>query len=230
MKKEVIRRSPIPYYLAGASWLLYSVLLPFYRLTDILITAALSAAVFFVSGKIFAPRREVVEVEEVFSTSGNRQADEMISQGQALLKEIRSANNKINHPELSSQISKLEEVCRQIFKEVQRRPQKAPLIRRSLDYYLPVVSKLLDSYYNMEGQVVQGDTVQGAMEKIENIMDTVLRAFNSQLDGLYKDEALDISTDITVLQGMLAQEGLLPGEMQAGAEGASRKDSVELTL
>jgi len=216
MKKEILKKSPMPYYLTGACWLILSLMLPIYRLPMFLVTAALSVAVYFVSGKIFAPRREVVEVEEVFSPSGNRQADEMISQGQALLKEIRAANNKINQPELSGQISRLENICRQIFKEVQRRPQKAPLIRRSLDYYLPVVLKLLQSYYNMDEQQIQGETVQSAMRKIEGIMDTVLKAFTAQLDGLYKDEALDISTDITVLQGMLTQEGLLSDDFPTG--------------
>ena len=209
MKKEIIKRSPAPYYLAGLCWLVYSLLLPFYRLTDILVAALLSVAVYVVGGKIFAPSREIVEVEETYAPSGNRLADEMIGKGQSLLKEIRVANDKIDHSTLSGQINGLEEICRQIFKEVQRRPQKAPLIRRSLEYYLPVVLKLLDAYSSMEGQAAQGETVRAAMQKIEGIMETVLQAFRNQLDGLYKDEALDISTDITVLQGMLAQEGLL---------------------
>ena len=224
MKKEIIVRSPAPYYLAGLCWLVYSLALPFYRLSDLLLAAGLSALVFLVSGKIFAPSRKTVEIEEVFAPSGNRQADEMISQGQGLLKEIRAANQKIGQPELSEQVSKLEEICRQIFREVQRRPQKAALIRRSLDYYLPVVHKLLDAYNNMEGQKVQGSTIQVAMGKIEGIMDTVLKAFNAQLDGLYHDEALDISTDITVLQGMLAQEGLLKDELQMGASSSTLRN------
>ena len=215
MKKEIIRKSPFPFYLAGLCWLIYSLLLPFYRMTDILIAAALSATVFFVSSKVFTPVREVVEVEESFTPSGSRQADEMISRGQTLLKEIREANQKIGQAELSDQISRLEDICRQIFREVQRRPQKAPMIRRSLDYYLPVVHKLLQSYFSMEEQKIQGENIQAAMAKIENIMDTVLKAFSTQLDGLYKDEVLDISTDITVLQGMLAQEGLLSEGLQA---------------
>lgn len=219
MRKEIIKRSPIPYYLAGFAWLVYSIIFPFYRLTDILIAAILSVLVFIVSGKIFAPSREVVEIEERFSSSGDSQADVMIARGQGLLKEIRAINNKINHAELSAKIASLEEICRQIFKEVQRRPQKAPVIRRSLDYYLPVILKMLGSYDNMEGQTVQGETVQSVMAKIENIMDTVLKAFSNQLDGLYKDEALDISTDITVLQGMLAQEGLLSDGMGEKADG-----------
>ena len=213
MKKEVVRRSHVPYYLAGIGWLFYSLLFPFYRLTDILIAAVLSIAVFWLGGKIFPPHRVVVEIDEVFSATGSLQADEMITRGQTLLKEIRAVNNAIGQPELSDQITRLEEICRQIFKEVHRRPQKAPVIRRSLEYYLPVVLKLLNSYCNMEEQQIQGETVLTAMKKIENVMDTVLKAFRNQLDGLYQDEALDISTDITVLQGMLAQEGLLPGEL-----------------
>jgi hypothetical protein len=227
MKKEVLVKSPFPYYLAGASWLVYSLAFPFYRLSDMLIAAGISAAVFFVAGKVFAPRREVVEVKEVFAPSGDRQADEMIAKGQALLKEIGEVNARIDRRELSEKIAKLEGICRQIFREVQRRPQKAPVIRRSLEYYLPVVLKLLDSYDNMEGQQVQGGTVQSTMAKIESIMDTVLAAFHNQMDGLYKDEALDISTDITVLQGMLTQEGLLPGGIVAEAPAS---DMVELKL
>ena len=215
MKKEIVKRSPVPFYLAGLCWLFYSLLFPFYRLTDILVAALLSIAVYWISGKVFVPRREVVEIDEVFSATGSLRADEMIAKGQAMLKEIRSANNKIGQPELSDQITRLEEICRQIFKEVHRRPQKAAVIRRSLEYYLPVVLKLLDSYYNMEerlsrGETAPGGTVQTTMKKIEDVMETVLKAFSNQLDGLYQDEALDVSTDITVLQGMLAQEGLLP--------------------
>ena len=213
MKKEVVVRSPFPFYLAGFAWLLYSLLFPFYRFTDFLIAAALSALAFYAGGKAFAPRREVVEVEETFASSGDRQADEMIAKGQSLLKDIRGANDRINHPELSDKITRLEDICRQIFNEIQRRPHKAPVIRRSLEYYLPVVLKLLHSYDSMEGQKVQGDTIQSTMAKIEGIMDTVLAAFHNQLDGLFKNDALDISTDITVLQGMLAQEGLLPDEI-----------------
>jgi len=222
MKKELVHKSPIPYYLAGLCWLVYSLLFPFYRLTDILFAALLSCAAHFIGGKVFPPRREWVEIEEKIALSGNRLADEMIAQGRSFLKEIRQANDKIGHPALSEQISRLEEICKQIFQEVARRPQKAPVIRRCLEYYLPVVLKLLDSYGNMEARNVRGDTVQTAMKKIEDVMETVLHAFHRQLDGLYKDEALDISTDITVLQGMLAQEGLLPGELKAEIAGGAQ--------
>ncbi|MBQ2995232.1 MAG: hypothetical protein IJD56_07010, partial [Peptococcaceae bacterium] len=46
------------------------------------------------------------------------------------------------------------------------------------------------------------------MQKVESIMDNIVTSFEKQLDSLFGAEALDISTDITVLEGMLAREGL----------------------
>lgn len=62
---------------------------------------------------------------------------------------------------------------------------------------------------------VSGENIDGTMGKIESMMDTVVRAFDKQLDALFGDEALDISTDITVLENLLAQEGLA-GEQLGG--------------
>ena len=50
------------------------------------------------------------------------------------------------------------------------------------------------------------------MESIENTMNTIVVAFENQLDYLFEDEAIDISTDITVLENMLVQEGLTSGK------------------
>ena len=38
-------------------------------------------------------------------------------------------------------------------------------------------------------------------------MATISQAFDRQLDALFGDEALDISTDITVMEQMLQREG-----------------------
>ncbi|MDR1192609.1 MAG: 5-bromo-4-chloroindolyl phosphate hydrolysis family protein [Peptococcaceae bacterium] len=230
MRKEVIRKPVLPYYLAGAGWLIYSLLLPFYRVTDILVAAVLSAAIFFVAAKVIPGRTEWVEAKEDPVDSGNRRVDEMVAAGKGLLREIRAVNDRIAQPALTARVDSLEEVSRQIFSEVIRRPRKAPEIRRFLEYYLPVTLKLLKSYDNMSGSVGGRGVGDGAgqagqasqagqagpvgnvrvtMAKIENVMETITQAFRAQLDRLFQDEALDISTDITVLRGLLTQEGLL---------------------
>ena len=54
------------------------------------------------------------------------------------------------------------------------------------------------------------------MENIDSAMTTIVEAFERQLDSLFADEALDISTDISVLEGMLSQEGLMGSDFKKG--------------
>ena len=68
----------------------------------------------------------------------------------------------------------------------------------------------------MDSAGVSGTNIDGTMGKIETMMDTIVTAFDRQLDALFGDEALDISTDITVLEQMLAGEGLSGQQMQSG--------------
>ena len=62
---------------------------------------------------------------------------------------------------------------------------------------------------------VSGTNIDGTMGKIETMMDTVTKAFDKQLDALFGDEALDISTDITVMENLLAQEGLTGEQLRS---------------
>ena len=100
-----------------------------------------------------------------------------------------------------------------------------------MSYYLPTTLKLLNAYDRMSDQGVSGENIDGTMKRVENMMDTIVRAFEKQLDGLFGAEALDISTDITVLDNMMAREGLVDDMLHrtesketfssAEAEGAS---------
>ena len=81
-------------------------------------------------------------------------------------------------------------------------------IRRFMDYYLPTTLKLLNAYDRMDDAGISGVNIDGTKGKISAMMDTISTAFEKQLDALFGDEALDISTDITVMEQMLAREGI----------------------
>ncbi len=215
MKKEVLRKSVVPFYLVGAVWLIYAALFPLYRLIDFLWLILISFTVYEVSRRIFKGKAELVEVEEPKVATGNAKADEMIAEGKAYLREIRAVNDAIAQPALGEKIGRLEEVSRKIFSHVAENPGKAPDIRRFLEYYLPVMLKLLKAYDTLSRQGVRGENISQAMDRIEGVMDTVVKAFENQLDTLFQDKALDIATDITVLQSMLAREGLIEDRLTA---------------
>ena len=111
-----------------------------------------------------------------------------------------------------------EEVTGKILDYVAQHPDKRPQIRKFLNYYLPTTLKLLNAYDRMGSAGVSGANINGTMGKIESMMDTIVSAFDRQLDALFGDEALDIATDITVLEQMLAGEGLSGSEFETKSE------------
>ena len=135
--------------------------------------------------------------------------------------EMRRLNDAIEDAKLSRQIDHLEAVTRKIIDLVVAEPKKLPQIRKFMSYYLPTTLKILNSYDRMGSAGVDGENISTTKQKIEAMMDTIVTAYDKQLDALYGEEALDISTDITVMEQMLQQEGL------SGSDG---KDGITLEL
>ena len=67
---------------------------------------------------------------------------------------------------------------------------------------------------NFSEQPVQGENITSAKKEIERMLDDINQAFEKMFDKLFEDDAMDISTDISVLSMMLAQEGLLEDEFK----------------
>ena len=90
-----------------------------------------------------------------------------------------------------------------------------------MNYYLPTLHKLLTTYELMEEQGVEGENITASKTRISQMLDTMDLAFLKQLDALFGDTALDIDTDITVMEGMLAGEGLTDEGKMPQAEPAA---------
>lgn len=133
---------------------------------------------------------------------------EMIAEGERYREEIRRANDAIPGEIISLKLDRLEKVTTKIFEYVEAHPKKLPDIRKFLSYYLPITLKLVGAYRDFDSQPVQGDNILSAKKEIEETLDTINQAFENLLDSLFEDDALDISTDISALETMLAQEGL----------------------
>ena len=155
------------------------------------------------------------ERERARATTGVAEVDGMILRGQQLLQQVRDENDRLPDPEISAQIDSIESIANQIFKAVIEQPQKAQQIRRFMDYYLPTTLEMLVAYRRMEEGNVTGATADDARERIRNSLDLVIEAFSKQLAKLYEDDALDITTDIDVMETMLRQDGLIDSGLRA---------------
>lgn len=136
------------------------------------------------------------------------EAKAVIREGFQYLDQIRQSNDAIPGEEISQKISRLELVIGKIFERVEQHPELIDDLRKFMDYYLPTTVKLLKAYEEMDAQPVQGSNIVSSKKEIENTLDTISLAFENLLDSFFEDTAWDISTDITVLRTMLAQEGL----------------------
>ena len=213
-------------------WVVWALVLALYRWTHFAMAALVSAGVFLLLRAVC--RDEVTETEIPVppppeeKPTGNAELDKMIDDGKKAISEMKRLDDAIEDEKISRDIRRLETVCQGIFGQVKADPSKLPQIRRFMDYYLPTTLKLLNAYDRMDAAGVSGENITGTKERVENIMGTIVSAFEKQLDALFGTDALDISTDISVLETMLSREGLAGEKMEA--ETTKNADGTDLKL
>lgn len=132
----------------------------------------------------------------------------VINQGEDYVRKIRACNDAIPGEVISAKIDRIELLVDKIFDQVEKNPKCVSDIRKLMEYYLPTTVKLLEAYAQMDAQPAGGENIQSAKAEIEATLDTLNVAFEKLLDGLFQETAWDVSSDISVLNTMLAQEGL----------------------
>ena len=204
---KLVKKSPGPLYLAAAVWILWAIFAPMYAWWHFALAAVCSVAAWLLGRKLF-PDRVLVVPDPEPEPEPQEPVDPLLQERQRAISELRRLNDNIADEKISAQIAHMEEVTGKIFDLVAQDRTKLSQIRRFLNYYLPTTLKLLNAYDRMDQAGVEGANIDGTMGRIEAMLDQICTAFDRQLDALFANEALDISTDITVLEQMLAREGL----------------------
>ena len=122
------------------------------------------------------------------------------------LRQIRELNDRIADEALSAKIDRIEQVSGRIFKAIEDTPAKKNAAGTFLNYYLPTTLKLLENYAAFEEAGVSGENLSQAKSRIEATMDSIVAGFEHQLDELYRTDAMDIDSDIRVMETMLRRD------------------------
>lgn len=157
-------------------------------------------------------KAQAKEQAEQVQSAVSPKVQEVLDRGNAYLREIRRCNDEIPGEEISAKISRLESIVQRIFERAEAHPEIIPDLKKLMDYYLPMTIKLLNAYADMDRQPIQGETIQASKKEIDATLDTLNLAFEKLLDSVFQDTAMDVSSDISVLQTLLAQEGLTGDE------------------
>lgn len=221
------KRSALPIYAIGIVWLLYAGKLNTFR--GILSCAVVSAIVYAIL-RIVLPGKKTDEPPKAAAPEQPqpKQAEKkpepqpepepeeklppelqsVIYQGKRAIADIRRLNDEIPDERISAQIDLIERLTAQIFDCVRKNPKKLSQIRQFLNYYLQTTIKLMEQYVTLQNQSLKTENITEGMQKIEDLLDKVIIAFQRQLDALFEADVVDITADIRVMEQMMASEGL----------------------
>ena len=170
--------------------------------------------------------RQQAEEENAADADLPENARAIIREGREYIQTIHQYNDDIPGVEMSEKLYRLESTMDRIVEQVRQNPSSALELRKLMSYYLPTTVKLLKAYKELDKQTVSGENITNTKQEIEDALDTINDAFENLLDSLFQNMAWDVSSDISVMQTMFAQDGLTPGQMSAqNGQSVAEKES-----
>ncbi len=146
----------------------------------------------------------------------------VIDEGNEYLVKVRQINDMIpdnDEEHMSDKLYALENIMKRIFEHVGQHPEKAQDLRKFMNYYLPTTEKLLNAYVQLDAQPEVGDNIKDTKRQISDALNTINTAFEKLFDDLFQEQAWDIASDISVMQTMMSQDGLMQGQAMAAQDG-----------
>lgn len=166
-------------------------------------------------------------LQNISADTGNPEVDALLARGREMIGEIHEQSKLIAEPSLSATLGKLESQSAEVFRIVYDKPGKASQIRKFMEYYLPTTLKLVKGYRMLGERNVAGAEAKAARQRIDEALGVVLKGCQKMLDNLYRDDVLDITTDIDVLEQMLKRDGLTESALEQAARQARQAAQID---
>ena len=218
------------------TWIIFSAFFPLYEVWGLLLALGAGLGIAYLFGRASA-KKEAAENEaaakkeevkeqpkkttyrqiqeenkqkeqEVQKKSYGPEIDPILQEGNKALAEMGRLYMSIQDPEVRGKINEIMRVTDKIVQDAINDPTDIPQIKKFMNYYLPTTIKLLNAYDRMSSQGIEGENLDKSMKSINAMLDDAIEAYKKMLDSLFANQALDIETDIDVMNKMLAREGL----------------------
>ena len=206
--REIQHKSVWPVYIAAGVFALYALIFPLYSLTHFLIAALVTAAAWLAGDRIFKPVTEYIPVEEPAEVSYGERVDAILAENARVSAELRRLSAGIMDEAVRAKIARLDELGGKIAEQAKCDGVELASIEKFQAYFPPTTLRLLESYTRMAAVGREGENLSGSLAGIEQMLDTEIDAYARELDSLFRSEALDIDTEIRVMNSMLEREGL----------------------
>ena len=231
MSRRRRNRSPLrSIYSFLITWIILSAFFPMYELGGLLAALGIGLGIAYLVGRMAGraqsqaspqpeqqqaaqPKQEPVRstsqrVKPVEKKSYGPEIDPIVEEGNKALSEMGRLYMSIQDTEVRSKINEIMRITDKIVQDAIQDPSDIPQIKKFMNYYLPTTIKLLNAYDRMSSLGVEGENIDKSMKNINEMLDAAILAYKKRLDSLFANQALDIETDIDVMNQMLAREGL----------------------
>ncbi|MDE7243949.1 MAG: 5-bromo-4-chloroindolyl phosphate hydrolysis family protein [Oscillospiraceae bacterium] len=226
MKQQ--KNMPLPYYGVTVLWLLLIVLQPS---AGVILEVIISIGVFTLL-RLIQPDQPPVPRESVeIQTQTESDINHVFQRGDVAIFNLRQVMEQIQNSEVRTTIAQLELLGGKILNEVENRPEKLQQIETFVDYYLPTTLNILNAYHRAEATGIEGENINRTKHQIEDMLNSsILVVFHKQLDSLFGSDVLDISVELSVLESMMAREGISGERMEAETTKNADGSDIKLTL
>lgn len=235
-----------PLYVFAIIWLFSSLAFPLYDLWGILLTLGLCSLGAYIAGKASAKhtmKKQQEEAEKAAQEAARAaqevrknpkkksygpEVDSILEEGNRALSEMGRLYMSIKDTQVRGKINEIMRITDKITQDAIDDPKDIPQIKKFMNYYLPTTIKLLNAYDRMSSLGIEGENLDKSMKNINEMLDAAIVAYKKRLDSLFANQALDIETDIEVMNTMLAREGLSGGsDFDIGAQEAKIKNKQQ---
>ena len=135
--------------------------------------------------------------------------DAILEEGNKALSEMGRLYSCINDQSVKDKINEIMLITDKIMQDAKEDPSDVPQIKKFFSYYLPTTIKLLNTYDRMGNVGVESGNIDSTMNNINEMLDVAIEAYKKRLDSLFENQAIDIETDINVMNQLMANEGLI---------------------
>lgn len=141
-----------------------------------------------------------------------KELNKVLQEGENYIQKIHKLNDLILGDDISVKMDKIEDTLISIFELLKRHPEKLGDIRKLMQFYLPMTIKVLEKYRDFENERIPSEQLKEGKQEIEETLGKVHIAFENLREKMFREDVLDISTDLDVLETMMSQEGLIDNE------------------
>lgn len=194
--------------IVGASFFAF----PYLGLSVALIPSlVMGASAFGASELVFSGFKRKVPLKE-----SNRTLYEKITTAKKQNKEILSLVPKVEKELTRVNLNEIHDTVSKIIKVVENDSKKEKMLNNFFDYYLPVLTKIVNRYDEIENQKLISNDGKSFMTKADKMISDTNKSFKTILSNLYEDDIMDADADMKVYNLMLKADGIVEDNIVKG--------------